>query len=838
MDTLLEKGTTFYRFLLRSLLLLTGMSACGAMVPGGAAYAAGDTAAAKSSPRFAIVLSGGGARGLSQIGALQALDEAHLRPDLVVGTSMGAIVGALYAAGFSPDSILRIARSINWNSLFANAATRNQLFVSQKSEQVNYLFELRFTDKLEPVAPSSISHGQAIFDLLAPLLAPAEFRAHMNFDSLPIPLRIVSTDLLSGRRVVITNGNLVSAVRASSGIPLAFSPVVKDSMLLMDGGIVANIPISVARDAGASFVLALDVTSPLWKRQDLDNPVRLMDQVVQISVKRQKEGEKSKADLVVAPQLSGFSNTDFGKIDSLVKLGYVSMKSAIDVLKRQFGADDRGRRVPPPVIEWKNTDPALSSKLDTTGGVAAEPAPNSSLRSLLERKLDAAGYRFGSIAILDQNGSKATVQADPGVIKGVDIFGNPKTRPRLIRTAAGLLPGDTLSVSQLQKAMASLYATDLFNNVNIDMDTAQRVRIMVDEKRYWRVRMGLRYDEFHLGEGYLQPAYENLFGSGVCAQLHLQYGLRREKYELEFQSNHLFSANFANSAKLQTYISTERIYTEDTTGQSSIPADSIRDRFYIEKTLQKSGILGIVGIQVGRSAMLASGLHFEFYRVNSSTPNVFKDIGGLKYLPYALLRLTMDSMDKFPFPKDGLKTYISIGGTGTAIGGNENFFKADASLSRIGTIDKRHTLTGELRVAWSSSPLPEVEQAYLGGAFSEKTLQDMEVSKYVPFVGMAERALRGDILMLAHLDYRFRIGRLFYLTASSDWGSVWKQPDFSWDRAFTDFVKRAPFGFGIGFAIETPVGPLQGTYGRLAKSLPGKGIIASDQFYISAGYDF
>ena len=127
--------------------------------------------------RFALVLSGGGARGLSQIGVLKALEDAHLKPDLIVGTSMGAIVGGLYAAGYSPDSILHIARSIDWNSIFSNSAKRSRLFVSQKSEPVNYLFEVRLSDRLEPIPPSSISHGQAFFDLLGPLLAPAQFRA-------------------------------------------------------------------------------------------------------------------------------------------------------------------------------------------------------------------------------------------------------------------------------------------------------------------------------------------------------------------------------------------------------------------------------------------------------------------------------------------------------------------------------------------------------------------------------------------------------------------------------------------------------------------------------------
>ena len=238
---------------------------------------------------FALVLSGGGSRGLSQIGVLKALEEAHIKPDLIVGSSMGAIIGSLYAAGYSPDSIFHIARSMDWNDIIANTARRNSLFVSQKAEPGNYQFELRLNDRLEPLPPRSISHGQVFFDLLAPLLAPAQLRARMKFDSLPIPLRIVATDILSGRPAIFTHGNIAAAVRASCGVPLAFSPVPLDTMLLMDGGLSANIPVDIAAVEHSRVIVAVDVTSPLWRMNDLENPVRLIDQIVSIGMKQQRK---------------------------------------------------------------------------------------------------------------------------------------------------------------------------------------------------------------------------------------------------------------------------------------------------------------------------------------------------------------------------------------------------------------------------------------------------------------------------------------------------------------------------------------------------------------------
>jgi predicted acylesterase/phospholipase RssA len=796
------------------------------------------SAAADTAPcsRFALVLSGGGARGLSQIGVLKALDEAHLRPDLIVGTSMGAIIGSLYACGYSPDSILSIVNAIEWNDVFSNTAKRNRLFVSQKSEPVNFLFEVRLNDRLEPVPPSSISCGQAFFDYLTPLVATAQFHARMNFDSLPVQLRIVTTDLLSGKKVVLSNGNLAAAVRASCGVPLAFSPVARDGMLLMDGGLVSNIPADIARDALSGMILAIDVTSPLWNRSELENPVRLMDQVVAIGIRRQKEEDRKRADLLLTPALEGFSNTDFRPIDTLAARGYECMRRHIDTLSGMLGRvkpRKSGPAQPLPPVRWIGTDTLLAARLDSA--LHADSACGDAA-AILQNKLAECGYAFGTVSLLSRDSSGITAKADPGTIRGVVISGNRKTSPRLIGTAAGLKAGDVFSPPMLQKAVSSLYATSFFNNVNIDMDTARNVRIMVDEKKYWRIRMGLRYDEFNRGEGFIQPAYENLFGRGVCAQLHLQYGLRREKYALELQSNHFLTANYTNSAKLQTYLSTERIFQDTVTP----PPDTLSDStvWRSAKTLRKGGLLGLVGIQIGRTTMLSSGIHLELYKVQSTDVSAFSNVWGLQFLPYALLRLSMDDMDKFPFPTSGMKNFISLGGTSKTIGANKNFLKFDGSVRRVLTIFKRHTFSPQVRFAWSSSPLPEVEQIYLGGSFPEETHQDMEVYNYVPFLGLSPRALNGDVLGLAHCTYSFVLIKNVYLTAGVDWGYTWDRGNLSWRKSADEFIRYAPVGFGIGISIATIAGPVRCSYGRLAHDFIQKSVEADHQFYFSIGHDF
>jgi outer membrane protein assembly factor BamA len=238
--------------------------------------------------------------------------------------------------------------------------------------------------------------------------------------------------------------------------------------------------------------------------------------------------------------------------------------------------------------------------------------------------------------------------------------------------------------------------------------------------------------------------------------------------------------------------------------------------------------------------MLSSGIHLELYKVQADASNTsaFSNLWGLKFLPYVLFRLTMDTMDKFPFPTSGMKSFISIGGTSKTIGGNENFLKFEGSLHRVFTISKRHTFSPQVRFAWSSSPLPEVERLYLGGSFPEETHQDMEIYNYIPFLGFSPRALHGDVMGLIHATYSYELRRDFYLTAMIDWGNTWSREDLSWKKSVKDFLQYAPVGFGAGLAFATIIGPIRCSYGRLLHDFRQKNIPAINQLYFSIGHDF
>ena len=812
---------------------------------------------AAAAPRLGLALSGGGSRGLAQIGVLKALEEEGLRPDLVVGTSMGAIVAALYCAGYAPDEVERLARGIDWQELFANTATRPKLLVSQKDEPVDYLVELRFGENLKPILPNSVSYGQQIYNSVAALLAAPQHRAHGTYDSLPVPLRIVTTDILSGRRVVIAEGNMAAALRASSAVPLAFSPVIRDSMLLMDGGLTANVPVAVARGESCAVVVAVNVTSPLWPAAQLDNPVRLMDQVIAIGIAARKAEESRSADVLIQPDLTGYVNTDFSVIDSLIARGYRSTMAAVPQIRAALARlDSIVPAAPAPAatacapLRWRDTDTALArlieGQLGDSAGAASLPLTRERLDSAVARVRLSRDLPFCRLTAVAATDTATYVTADAGVVRGVRVYGNERTRGGLVKAAIDVHAGDVLHAGTIPVALSTLHATGLFHTVNIDVDTGNVVRVFVQEKQYLRARLGLRFDEFLLGEGYLEPAYENLFGLGISCVLHLQYGLRREKYGLEIAGNHLISPWWANNLRIQASISRESIIKREV---ETAPGDTTGTRYvvsYAEQSLRKAGLAFLLGTEIGKVAMISGGVRLERFESFATDGGLFTEgLGPFTRMHYLMAGLVIDNLDRWPFPRRGQRHHLSVGGAHDRISETESFLKVDGSFSYYFTLGRRHTLYPQLTFTAATHTLPVVEKVYLGGCPPDERYREMGLYSYVPFMGLKPRELTGDILAAVRLGYQARLWKKFYALATVDWGYVWEQPDFKLDR---DYVERsaesAPLGVGLGLAYDSPLGPIRFTWARLlrqAKPVDGgelPPIEGGNQFYISVGYDF
>jgi len=287
-------------------------------------------------PNVALALSGGGARGLAQIGVLQALHDNHINFNIIAGTSMGSIVGGLYAAGYSIHQIDSIAVNTDWDMLLASdrETNRRDLFVDQKITEDKAIFALRLKG-LTPVLPTSLRGGQKISNFLNLLTFQAPIHVNSNFNELKGKYRAVCTNLVTGTPVILGSGSLSEAMRASSSVSFFLSPVKIDSLTLVDGGLVANIPVKIAKNLGGQYVIAVNTTSPLHTEEELSLPWEVADQVVSIPMKKLNESQLKDANVVITPNLDDISLSDFSDIKSIIQKGYNATIPKIDQIKSQ-----------------------------------------------------------------------------------------------------------------------------------------------------------------------------------------------------------------------------------------------------------------------------------------------------------------------------------------------------------------------------------------------------------------------------------------------------------------------------------------------------------------------
>ncbi len=287
-------------------------------------------------PRIGLALSGGGARAISQIGILKAFEERKLPIDIIVGTSMGSIVGGLYSSGYSIKELDSIVNSTKWETFFSfDQSERNELFVDQKITEDRAVLSLRM-DGFKLILPRSLSSGQRSASFLNLLAITAPIHAPENYDNLLYRYRAIATDLISGKKIVLKSGQLGLSMQASSSVTLLLPPVKLDTLLLVDGGLVANIPVRETRRMGADITVAANAVSPLYEESDLNYPWVIADQLISIPMKILNEQQLESADFIIQPELNDRRNSDFSDIPSVIEAGYKAAQSILADIEEKF----------------------------------------------------------------------------------------------------------------------------------------------------------------------------------------------------------------------------------------------------------------------------------------------------------------------------------------------------------------------------------------------------------------------------------------------------------------------------------------------------------------------
>ncbi|MGG7036853.1 MAG: patatin-like phospholipase family protein [Flavobacterium sp.] len=285
----------------------------------------------KSRPKIGLVLSGGGAKGFAHIGALKVLEQAGVKVDYIGGTSMGAVVGGLYASGYSATQIDSIFYNTNFDELLQDYIPRASKSFFEKSNGEKYAVSLPF-EKFKVGVPIALSKGMYNYNLLSKLTHKVR---HVNdFSQLPIPFLCVATNIENGEGVVLKNGYLAQAMLASSAFPSLFSPVEIDGKLLIDGGVVDNYPVEEVRQMGADIIIGVDVQDDLKNKEGLKDATKIMVQITNLEMLKKMKEKVKITDIYIKPDVKDFSVISFDEGREIIKIGEEASFAVYERLKK------------------------------------------------------------------------------------------------------------------------------------------------------------------------------------------------------------------------------------------------------------------------------------------------------------------------------------------------------------------------------------------------------------------------------------------------------------------------------------------------------------------------
>ena len=378
--------------------------------------------------RIGLALSGGGSRGVAQIGVLKVLEHEGIEFSAVVGTSIGAFVGGLYSIGYTPEELEEIALNTKWDDVLTllKEQERSELFFDQKVIQDRVLASLRFK-KFKLVYPQALSLGWRFNSFIQKLVWKGAYYSD-DFNKLKFPFRAVATDVVSGKTISISKGNLVTALRASSAIPLRNTPITFDTLILVDGGLFANIPVEQVKEFKPDVIIAINTTSPPLEKEELQKPWSLASQIINIFMDKFLKNATLSADIVIEPAIGKHPNDNFKGLDSLIFLGekagreqlpkireiLTAKKDSIianlrNAIAREFGLSSNFK-----VIPYSDSSISLSKQSfvlkDTSSGLDFKEFIG---------KLDSKGIK--QIRIFD-TGYDATNNEAPKVVLEIDTF--------------------------------------------------------------------------------------------------------------------------------------------------------------------------------------------------------------------------------------------------------------------------------------------------------------------------------------------------------------------------------------------------------------------------------
>ncbi|EGQ9307099.1 serine protease [Vibrio parahaemolyticus] len=731
-------------------------------------------------PKVAVVLAGGGAKGAAHIGVLKALEEMHIPVDIITGTSMGAYVGGLYATGMSADEIESFIYSVDWNSGYRDRVDRSQRRVRDKEYEDRYQITtdlgLRFG---EVRAPTGVVQGQNMLRVLRE--TTGNLGRFESFDELAIPYRSVATDILELDEVVIGNGYLVDAMMASMSVPGALPPYKLNGHMLVDGGVVNNMPVDVARAMGADVVIAVDISTDYKTEDDFTGLFTVADQLSNYLVRRSTQQQVEtlqEHDVYIRPNVGQMETVEFDKMPWAFQSGY-------DITKE------------------------MESKL------AGLRLSNAEYQKYIDHK---------------QEVRKKLVYGDDRVVDEIVIVNNTHYSDVLLTNRLELETGRKIETAEIEKAVENLYALDRFELITYhfeEVDGSNLLVFDVNEKSWGPNYLNFRFfleDDFDTDSQYgigMSTNFTNLNSHGAEMALNVEMGTDK-LIEAELYSPVLSSQEFFVAGKVAYSSEGRNLPVSDDDSSLS----SVNDFLPVSYTEFVSEIA--IGIQPTLWQELRLGGRYSSGSIELST---LASVGNLDFERRGLFaNYRLDTLDDFAFPTRGLlvdlEYLVSHDTSPEEIGQSkpkdiveDTVYEIDARFKGAMSF-QRHTLVGQ------------AEYSFVQSKNSSITLDPRELGGFLHLSGIPRNSLIGQNLFFSSLVYRYKwfdndfglFEAPVYVGASLEHGGTWSDNDLK--------LNEAPLynAASIFFGVDSPIGPIMLAYGRTEQDMEAVYLIVGTSF--------
>lgn len=661
---------------------------------------------AQQKTTIGLTLSGGGARGLAHIGLLKAIDSSGLKIDYITGTSMGSIIGSLYAIGYSADSIEKIARTLDWDILLSNTPDMRIISIEEKFEFQRYAVELPFTQGKIGL-PSGVIEGEELWLKFFELYAPVY--SIKDFSQFSIPFACIGTDVVNGKPVLLHSGEITKAIRSSMAIPSVFSAVPWDTLLLVDGGVVKNFPVEDVRAMGADYVIGIDISTPNLKQEEMKSALDIMMQIAFYTDAVDIEKEKKLCDLYIKPNLEYFTTADFDKGQDIVDLG---IKEG---------------------LKWYPYFKHLADSLQHYQDTATR------LPTLTRLK-----------------------------VEDISVQGISKTTESFFIGRTGLTTGTEYTIQDINEAVRKVFGTRSYKSVTYAIEPKEngsvQLKFNVQEHPLTYIKLGVHYDTY-TSIGIIANITSRNFGIknsrclasikiGEYSKLRVQYykylgQYRTWGFELnglgEYTKQTVYSNDFrATSEYLQLYFHAEAKFQRILNRSSTLGIAYRREMYSINPKIE-----GLIALK-GKSAF---NYWYAYYEYNTLNNKIFPTKGSAIQVEAGYV---MPHLSSVIISQDG----IAIIDTDTLkeqyIYGD--YIKVSIQGDKYITLHPKHTVLVNMYSGYFSNPDQVfLNQYILGGIIQNNRSQ-------IPIVGLLPTQIRANSFSVLHLGYQYELFKNIFIT--------------------------------------------------------------------------